>query len=279
MGSSIDKKSKQIDLRKIILKNAGRGNEDIYLIPSKWYLTLLIALLLIADFIIIYTDIEKMMYESVVTNITFSIIISAVLIIGPIVVAGALIAKDRRKIHIISAGLLSILLVFVFICLGIWKMQSQKMICDTSVTSYSNNLKNKTSVIENVKNAEKAFNGLLAVIPIGGSMLCILITSLDAATSSRAKRKAGKYAVKLQEYIKQQEAVIQELEERLKQDLYRKNEELFSQAVYELGNREKMAKIKVRWIIADYLANPDAASSLFREDSKNMLSFDNKKKL
>ncbi len=277
MRSSIDKKSKQIDLRKIILKNAGRGNEDIYLIPSKWYLTLLIVILFIADFIIIYTNIEKIIYESVVTNIAFSIIISAVLIIGPIVVAGALIAKDRRKIHIISAGLLSVLLVFI--CVDIWKTQFQTMICDTSAASHSNNLKNKTSVIGDVKNAEKAFNGLLAVIPIGGSMLCILITSLDAATSSGAKRKAGKYAVKLQEYIEQQEAVIQELEERLKQDLYRKNEELFSQAVYELENREKMAKMKVRWIIADYLANPHAAASLFREDSKNMLSFDNKKKL
>jgi len=59
-----------------------------------------------------------------------------------------------------------------------------------------------------------------------------------------------------------------ELEEALRQDLYKENEELYNQAVKELEVREEMINMKVKMMIAEYLAEPNAASQLYSENQE-----------
>lgn len=76
------------------------------------------------------------------------------------------------------------------------------------------------------------------------------------------KNKIKKYEMKLQMFIEQEEATVQELEEALELDLYQNSEEAYKDILNELELREDMLIQNVKTIIAEYLGNPQLAVTL-----------------
>jgi len=272
-GNCQNKKPKQLNLKKIMIENARHADGGIYLVPSRRNLILLILILFLADFLVMYAGIEEIMYESVITCAAFAAVISIFFVAAPPLIVSTLAVKEKKMIHNISAGLLIIALIIMFICLGVWRMQSQTDIYNAAVTTSQGGSPGSTMAVlehtaESIRNAEKGFKGLFITVLAGNSLLCMVITLMDAASVSRANHKVRKYAARLQEYIEQEEAAVQELEEALRQDLYKENEELYNQAVRELEVREEMINMKVKMMIAEYLAEPNAASQLYSENGE-----------
>lgn len=222
------KKPKQLDLMKIISSNAKHEDGWSCLVPSRWYLVLLMLVLLSADFLVMYAAIKEIMYEKDIVCIAFSAMISLFFIAAPSLFVTLLAIRDRKRLHMFTAGALIIVLVMMFACLGGWKLGEQ-----------------------------------IVIVMVGNSLLCMAVTLADVTSSSRTNRKVKKYAAKLQKYIEQEEAVIHELQEALKQDLYKENEKVFNQVVTEVEEREKKIFSKVKLMIAEYLCNPNSVSQLF----------------
>lgn len=219
-------RKKQLNLNKIIRSYERHPEGSISFLPSEWIARLFMMILLIADTVIVYEQFTGFQKKSY----PIAMVIAGFFVIYPYIVMGINLMENKQMIHTV----LGVFLLITFI------------------------------IIIFLINRDKQFQTETALLLSITSALSMAVSVMDI-TSERASR-LKKYVLNLQNYVKQEELIVKELEEAMKFDFYKENEELYRKAVEEVKAQKKLIIEKVNIMIAEYLEDSNAAVKTFEEN-------------
>lgn len=237
---------------------------------NPFILPLLLLFFVILDALTIYQLMDEMFYQSAVLSIVITLGIAIVLEGIPFLAAQFYMREKKSVSDKITMVILAVTFAMIFAILFALRWSARALTFSMEGTEIAFTVMNKvaesSSVVYETSLAEDMMTIVLGLSPLATSVLAFFLSCIYR-TSDKVRDMKRLAQIGLFEQLKQVHIRRNEIENELKRDLERYNQELYEVALAEVEDYRKLLKIAVRQKLALHLGKASVITNLLEKEN------------